>query len=152
MKKSSCLISVIAFLGSFSAALAMDKQDMIDGGKKSWFSYECASLAAISNNDPETIRLSKYAYEQGKIFYESLNEGKIGKNDVESGVPVGVLFAAGGPSVDFMLGRLSESVMNHTYDDIETEYKSRNGTYNSSEYHVLASEKFREKNCMLIGK
>lgn len=143
---------VIILLVSFSSALAMDKQDMVNSGESAWASYVCSSLAVIGTNDAEAVRLGKYAYEQGKIFYESLNEGKIGKDDTEKGVPIGVLFAAGGPSIDFMLGRLSESVMNKTFKDIEDEYMSKYGKHDLRYYYILADKKFSEKNCDLIGK
>jgi hypothetical protein len=113
-------------------------------GRKLWAAFECAALADVIDDAEEKRRLFNIGYEQGKIFLNALQGGKIEKQDIER-LPMAVsVFLPGGPTVDFILGRLFETAfMEATKGVIEarTDRKTQS---------IIAEQNFAKKNCRLL--
>lgn len=117
-------------------------------GRQAWSAFECASLASVTGDVEEQERLFLFGYEQGKKFLAAVEAEKIQEEDYSSEVPIGVSFLLGGPSADFMLGRIFEGAQENALEDIYT--TDLNDTDEIRE--IRAENKFRGGNCQLVGK
>jgi hypothetical protein len=120
-------------------------------GREVWSAFGCASLASISGDSAEAERLFTFGHEQGKTFIGALNAQKIENEDISQQVPVGLvwLLRDGGPSEDFILGRVFENAQEDALEDV---FKT-NGEYNSDDMQkTIAKNNFVKQNCQLIGK
>jgi hypothetical protein len=117
-------------------------------GRQAWSAFECASLASVTGDVEEQERLFLFGYEQGKKFLAAAEAEKISDEDYSSEVPIGVSLLLGGPSADFMLGRIFEGAQENALDDIYT--KDLNDTNEIRK--IRAENKFRDGNCQLVGK
>jgi hypothetical protein len=61
-------------------------------GKKLWAAFACAATTDVIGEEAEENRLFKIGYEQGTIFLDAVQSGKVEQKD---------LFVLKGPSVDF---------------------------------------------------
>ncbi len=120
-------------------------------GREVWSAFGCSSLASISGDSTEAGRLFTFGHEQGKKFIGALNAQKIENEDISQQVPVGLvwLLRDGGPSEDFILGRVFENAQEDALEDV---FKT-NGEYNSDDIQkTIAKNNFVKQNCQLIGK
>ncbi|MBX4206002.1 hypothetical protein KW795_02290 [Candidatus Microgenomates bacterium] len=118
-------------------------------GRQTWSAFECSALASHIDKATEAERLFMYGYEQGKKFLEALRAEKIDEKDISQEVPIGLTLLLGGPSEDFMLGRIYSSAEEETLNEV---FKTGND-FNSDEIQkMIAENKFRDRNCQLIGK
>jgi len=92
----------------------------------------------------EKERLFKFGYEQGKTFISAYQAGKIEQLDLNRGVPVGILYRLDGPTPDFMLGQIYESVRAEALRDVFVWGRLDESTQ-------LAAAKFKSANCQAIG-
>src|SRR4051794_25755725 len=58
---------------------AQTSQEYAAKGPRLWAAFECASLAVVTGNAAQNQRLFKLGYEQGKIFLNALQSGKVKK-------------------------------------------------------------------------
>lgn len=100
------------------AALPAYAQSKADLGRKSWSAFECSVLAELAGKRSEQERLFTVGLTSGREFIEALRNGEIQENDVRSSVPLLMLMRLGGPSTDFMIGRIYEAAVGTAYDDI----------------------------------
>src|ERR1700730_12311747 len=83
-------------------------------GQKLWAGFECGALAEHAGKAEESGRLYRLGYDQGQTFLDAFRAGKVDEQ-VKGKLPIAVLFLLdGGPTVDFILGRIFESAMQHT--------------------------------------
>lgn len=102
-----------------SAALAEpSSKDLATAGRRTWDAMTCAGYAETAGYNEEQRRLSQLGIDEGRVFLQSLADGKIDAKDVESNVPIAVTLIVGGPSVDFVLGRIWEASAEHAADRI----------------------------------
>lgn len=78
----------------------------------------------MSGNNENSERLFKIAYDSGKQFLSALEAGKISYKFAQSNIPIGVGMMLGGPTHDFMIGRIFESATDGAFDRVikENEY------------------------------
>jgi hypothetical protein len=83
-------------------------------GQKLWAAFECGALAEAAGKIEESSRLYKMGYDQGKTLLDALRAGKVDEQ-ARRELPIAVvLMLDGGPTVDFILGRIFESAMQDT--------------------------------------
>lgn len=118
-------------------------------GRDVWSAFECSSWASEINDTKEVERLFLFGYEQGKKFLDALNAGKIEQEDISQEVPIGVTMLLQGPSEEFILGRIYSFAEEEALGEV---FKTGDD-YNSKELQeIIASNKFQDGNCELVGK
>lgn len=140
-------VSLVLLLAA-AAAPAQDSKSYARMGQATWSAFECSALAGHLKNSSEQQRLFAYGLAQGRDFIAAVRAGKVTREDLESGVPIGLLFLLEGPSADFMLGRIFESAMSHALDDV---FKTADHFNDDEIQQQLASTKFLTSNCRLVG-
>jgi hypothetical protein len=113
-------------------------------GQKLWASFECGALAEYADKTEESGRLYKLGYDQGKTLLDALRAGKIDEQ-ARGKLPIPVLFMLdGGPNVDFILGRIFESAMQNTSQQLSE------ATNNRETRKIIATQNFAKRNCGLL--
>jgi hypothetical protein len=140
-------LSLLLVLSSVGAS-AQSSEEYAQMGQATWSAFECSALAAHLKNSKEQERLFQFGLSQGKAFIEAVQSGKVKKEDLSKGVPIGLLWLLEGPSPDFMLGRIFESAMDHALDDV---FKTKDRINDDAVQQLLAADKFRASNCQLVG-
>jgi hypothetical protein len=135
------VISLISILPAETWAQTSQQYALM--GRKLWAAYACAVTKDVTGEKDEEDRLFKIGYEQGKIFIEALQSGKIEKIDLDNQVPLTVLFVLRGPNVDFILGRIWEAVIDETTKEI---FDAKD----KPTQKVVAQRKYNQMNCGLI--
>lgn len=131
------------------AVLSGSSQEYAVMGRESFSAFQCSVLASVMSDAQEEERLFTFGYEQGKKFLNALSANKISEEDVSSEVPVGITWVLGGPSIEFMLGRIYTSASDAALENV---YPT-DGTYISEDLRKsIAENDFNEGNCQLIGK
>jgi hypothetical protein len=113
----------MALLFAGSTVLTAGAQSARDG-RVMWSAFECATFAEMSGDKKEQERLITVGLKAGRQFIEGLQNNKISPEAAEAETPVAVTLRFGGPSVDFIIGRVFEGALNDAYDDI---VKRKNG-------------------------
>jgi hypothetical protein len=67
-------------------------------GNKLWAAFECAALADVTGNAKEGQRLFDIGYNQGRLFVEAVQAGKVAEQDINGKVPLAVLLLLRRPS------------------------------------------------------
>src|SRR5262249_11284411 len=110
-------LSAIAalFLAAFpTILLGQSSEEYAAMVQKLWAAFECGALAEYADKPEETGRLYKLGYDQGKTLLDAFRAGKVDQQ-AKSKLPIPVLLMLdGGPTVDFILGRIFESAMQDT--------------------------------------
>lgn len=81
---------------------------------------------------------------------------EVTKAEADSNVPLAVMLLLGGPSDDFMVGRIYEVAVGNAYDEVvkddENGIEMEPAKWRMDEglKRVIAENKFRSKNCELI--
>jgi hypothetical protein len=107
----TCLLPSIAFSEVADAKAA----------RIMWSAFECATIAGIAGYDDKVENLFSVGYGAGKQFLAAAQAGTITDEEARSNVPIGVSLLLGGPSHDFIIGRVYESAMNGAFDEIVKE-------------------------------
>ena len=118
-------------------------------GKKTWSAFECSVLAERSMKIKEQERLFIFGYEKGLKFINALKYNKIKQKDLKSEVPLYILWSLGGPTADFMLGRVFEVVTDSILKDV---IKTGTKINSNEEQKIISQNKFFKQNCQLIGR
>lgn len=145
MKARANIISAFVFMACSSSAYAETSSEYAKLSQKLWASFTCAMAAADMKDSKAQARLFNIGYESGKKFYEALTQDKINEKDVNSGVPVGVLWHLQGPNANFALGRVWESVADEYHQKVREECPGCNA--NDDLRKIRAEDRFREMNC-----
>jgi hypothetical protein len=111
--------------------------------------FECSFWASVIEDSEEAERLFTSGYKLGKEFLGAVDAQKIEQKDWSSEVPIGVSMVLQGPSKEFILGRIYDSAV----EDVSDEIFKTGDEFNSDETQKsIASNKYRDGNCQLIGK
>jgi hypothetical protein len=113
-----------------------------------WSAFECATYAELSGNVEERARLFQVGYDAGRSFLTGIQDRTISEAETQK-APFGVLLVLGGPSVNFMVGRVFESATRCANDAVSREDPSKWVPDNELRANI-ASIKFRRSNCELI--
>ena len=141
------LVVTLAIATSTTAGAQTSGQKALSA-RASWSAFECAYLADMLGKDAEQKRLERYGYSQGLEFIAAHRSGQIEKSDIDSTVPSDFLDGSiNGPTPDFILGRLYESIRNFVGDQV----------LEDDDFHISDSEQLKisvrygKSNCALIG-
>lgn len=88
-----------------------------------WSAFSCAAFAEMSGDKKEHERLFKLGYRAGKAFVDSVRTKTISDTELKE-APVGVLWHMGGPTTDFIVGRIFEAATGDAYDQVVKEDSS----------------------------
>jgi len=147
--KSTFVIFYMLITTFSSSAYATSTPGYETMGKAIWSAFECSALAEKSKNAKEQDRLFKYGYAQGLKFISTIQQNKDKREELFSETPTIMLLLLQGPTPDFMLGRVFEGAIESALKDV---FKT-NEQFNSGDVReIIARDKFRKKNCQLIGK
>ena len=86
-----------------------------DSGRLMWAAFVCSTYAELSHDQPEQERLFAVGYAAGRRL---LDEWATLPEETRSKVPVGVLLRLGGPSVEFIIGRIFEGAADDAFDKV----------------------------------
>ena len=98
-------------------------------------------------DEKQTERLFELGLSSGRQFIESVRAGKVTREDISAEVPIGLVMLLQGPSTDFILGRIFESVQEYALKEV---VKSKDGVNEKPVQAVIASNMFRAANCSLL--
>jgi hypothetical protein len=117
MLLASARLSAIAalFLATFPTILmGQTSEEYAAMGQKIWVAFECGALAEYADKPEESRRLYNLGYDQGKTLLDAFRAGKVDQQ-ARGKLPIPVSsMLDGGPTVDFILGRIFESAMQDT--------------------------------------
>jgi len=131
------------------AAEAQTSREFAEMGVAMWVGFECSALAAIFNDEAENARLFSYAYAEGQAFIAAMQAQKIDQEHISTVVPSGALMLLGGPTPDFVLGRIFEAAQENALKDMF----AANGSLTTKEYQVmLAKSRYSHANCSILGR
>lgn len=151
IKSTLKLLSLMSlFLALPAVSQAESSEEYALMSKSTWAALACSSHAMLSEPDnSEAQRLIDYGLEQGEVFLNALNDGKIQKGDINTIIPISMLLVLRGPNHDFILGRIYETVSRSAQDGIYyTDEK-----YNPPEIQkAIAKRRYSDGNCSLIGR
>ena len=130
------------FLAAFpKIVLGQTSEEYAAMGQKLWAAFECGALAEYADKPDETARLYKLGYDQGKILLDAFRAGKVDQQ-ARSKLPIPVLsMLDGGPTVDFILGRIFEVAMQDTSRQL---FEASN---NKETQKIIAGQNFAKRNC-----
>ncbi|MBN9476158.1 MAG: hypothetical protein J0H72_19060 [Burkholderiales bacterium] len=82
--------------------------------------FQCGQYASLAKKQQEQKALYAYGIDAGRVFLRAVHEKRLTKKDADENVPmiVGWIVGGGGPSDDFIIGRLFEAITSDASDDI----------------------------------
>ena len=125
-------------------------------GRVMWSSFQCATFAEMSGRPDDQKRLFTLAFQAGRSFLQALEQRQITPEAISKHVPIGVTMLLGGPSHDFIIGRIFENAMQDAFDSVVK--KDRNGVLlpidswvrNDELKRTIATTKYQAGNCSVI--
>jgi hypothetical protein len=118
MGVGASVATIVLFFTMSGAAQAQTKKPNL--GLVMWSACSCATYAELSGNEPEQKRLFNIGYTAGRKFLDGIKDQTITEADRRE-APIGVLIRLGGPSIDFMLGRIFEGANEDAFDHVVKE-------------------------------
>jgi hypothetical protein len=147
MLLASARLSAIAalFLATFPTILmGQTSEEYAAMGQKIWVAFECGALAEYADKPEESRRLYNLGYDQGKTLLDAFRAGKVDQQ-ARGKLPIPVSsMLDGGPTVDFVLGRIFESAMQDTSRQL---FEASNNTETRK---IIAGQTFAKRNCELL--
>ncbi len=126
MKK---IISTLVIAVFATASVFAEEADTLERnlGRITWSAFECHIYADLKGDIKESERLFLLGYESGQTFLKQVVSGEISDEYLRSNVPWGItmLLRDGGPSEEFILGRIYETAAQEAFDNAVKE--DRNG-------------------------
>lgn len=118
--------------------------------------WRCQVWSGMIGDQESTLAHFNQGYASGSRFVAAARAGQIDQADFEATVPVYISLSMGGPSDDFVLGRLYEMTTQDAYDKIVT--RGKDGVpLHPSDYvmdtevqSVMAGELIRSSNCTAL--
>jgi hypothetical protein len=112
-------------------------------------SFECATLASTMDNAKEQERLFNYGYKAGLAFLAALRAGKVNRTDLDNEVPFSILLLIGGPTPDFVLGRVYAAAEEEAWKALQKHRGYRD--FDADLQKTVAQNEFSKRNCELLG-
>lgn len=120
-----------------------------------WSAFSCAAYAEMSGNKQEQERLFKVGYDAGRAFVDGVKNKTISEAETKD-APIGVLMLMGGPTTDFIIGRIFEGATADAYDKVVKEDRAGFPIIDPSKWAddklkvIRAKNKYQSSNCTLI--
>jgi len=150
--KGSITLAALFFVATQAEA---DGDDVL-GARVMWAAFECSIFAELSANPVRQGALFERGYSEGQAFFAAAEAGDITEEEWRTHVPIAVPLLSSGPSIDFVLGRIFETVAGEAFDDVVT--KDANGLplqpeewVQDPELRVIRAQNlYRDRNCDLF--
>ncbi len=120
----------------------------VRNGLVMWAAFSCSAVAANAQSSADQERLLLIGYRAGLAFIRDIQNRRINKHDLDRQVPMAVFFALGGPTPDFMLGRVYAAAEQAAWEDVD---KASSGNLDQDIRQFHSKNLFTQKNCALIG-
>jgi hypothetical protein len=155
MKSQSALLAL-----TLSCTLGLGDEAVADVtkarlGRQMFVAFQCATFAELSGEDEEHQRLFQLGITTGRAFLRAARNNEISEEEASQNIPWVVMLLLGGPSDDFMLGRMFETAMQDAYDKVIK--KSEDGSdLPISDWRVgafrkaVAEDKYNSANCDIV--
>lgn len=115
------MLRALALVAAFLPQTAIASEEDAKAAMVMWTAFECGLYAEMTGDRDRQAFLYERGIEAGKQFFAAVEAGTITEEEQRKHVPYMLPMLAQGPSVDFVLGRIFESVMNSAYDDVVKE-------------------------------
>lgn len=150
----AAIAGLVTLLSAIAPTNATDDKATL--ARVMWGAFQCSTFAEMSKNEKEQTRLFSVGLKAGREFIEAASKNQISPDAFRSQVPIGVSMLLGGPSTDFMIGRIFANAMQDAYDSIVK--KDRNGfllpidswVRDDQLIRTIASNKYQTGNCSLV--
>ncbi|MEP7454288.1 hypothetical protein [Phyllobacterium sp. SB3] len=120
--------------------------------------FKCSMWADVTGDLKEAQRLFDYGVKAGRQFLQDAEDGKFPTEEYTNTVPMVWSLNRGGPTVDFVLGKVYSKVADDAYDEVAKVNASGIVSLNTEDWtsskDILKSRaqtKYRNGNCKLIG-
>ena len=147
-RMTALFVMALAGVEASATSVELSSKDLATAGRRTWDAMTCAGYAETAGYDAEQKRLSQLGIDEGRKFLQSLSDGKIDPKDVESNVPIAVTLVIGGPSVDFVLGRIWEASAEYAADRI---WQKDSGAYDPAQAPDHAARSLRLRGRITFG-
>lgn len=117
MVKLVAVAFLLAFLPRALSAEEARPPEKANIARVMWSAFSCATFAGLSGNNKEQERLFELGYKSGKTFVDGVKNKTITETEAKE-APVGVLWHMGGPTTDFIIGRIFEAASDDAYDEV----------------------------------
>ena len=147
MRTATIIATLFCLSASSAGATEQSSKELASLGLTTWSAFECTSWASVMKDEKQTELLFELGLSSGRQFIESVRAGKVTREDISAEVPIGLVMLLQGPSTDFILGRIFESVQEYALKEV---VKSKDGVNEKPVQAVIASNMFRAANCSLL--
>ena len=126
-------------------------------GRVMWSAFECVTFANMAGKQEDAKRLFDIGLKAGRDFIEAVKSGNISQEEFNN-APVGVtaLMQEGGPSTDFLVGRVYSWASEEAYDAIVKHDASgvtldaKDWIMDAGQQKMRAQTSYLHSNCELI--
>ena len=138
--------STVALLTSMPglASEQQPEQSAVEASRLAVAAWECHISGEGAGYDADLDRLFQLGLRNGILFLEAVEAGKVSPEVTHESVPL-YWHLVGGPSNDFILGRLYQSIHEEIWDDL-----IRNKVSGKEGRELSLSAKFEQSNCELL--
>ncbi len=115
--------TVFAIVLSATPALAevtLEQRALANKSMLSWSAFECSVLAENMGDPVEQERLFLLGHKEGMAFLRALEAEELPKEAVQKYASLKFIWRLGGPSHDFLLGRIYEAAAEGMYSYVLT--------------------------------
>lgn len=142
----------LVFLGFITSIHANTSKEYALKGRLVLSAFQCSVVASFLKQEEEHARLFNLGYKEGSSFLKAIEQNKISNADIKHTVPFIVLMSMQGPSNDFMLGRIYESIQVDVFKSIYENYSfSESGEKLGLDIrNINANKMFHDKNCNVL--
>jgi hypothetical protein len=152
---------MVTFVLAIGASLAVagvsanQKAAQPNAARLTWSAFTCATYAELHGNTREQERLFGVGLNAARVFVGRVKDQTLPEAERRE-IPIGILLLLGGPSVDFVVGRIYEGAMGSAYDDVVKEDASGLPILDPRQWAdgelkvSKAQRKYREANCEII--
>jgi len=141
----ACLAMIWLLLSS-GAAVSDDARPKAQLARKMFSAFQCSTFAEVAGKADDQRRLFELGLSAGRTFLAAMGNKEIPEHIVREEVPlIGVVMLMGGPTDDFVIGRI--------FENAATEARKRVSPSNPSFDDVRkfnAESEFDSSNCDLI--
>lgn len=101
--------------------IAMTAEEDAKAARVMWTAFECGIYAEMSIEQERQAALFNRGIAAGRQFFAAIEAGTITEGEHQNYVPSIIPLLFGGPSVDFVMGRIFESATSSAYDKVVKE-------------------------------
>ncbi|WP_152551154.1 hypothetical protein [Bordetella bronchiseptica] len=149
-------IAAAATMFGCGAAKADDKDAQL--AQEMMVAFQCGQYATFAGDQERAKILYDHGVEAGRRFISTVRKGTITTDAMSKSVPMIVIWRLSeGPSMDFNLGRMFESITSDAADDIIKRDANRlvrpedKWVFDKNLQRTIAQDRYRTANCWAVG-